>query len=205
MVISSDVIAASARVFVHPSAICECEQIGEGTRVWAFAHVMDGAIVGSHVQIGDHAFVEHGARIGNRVTIKNGAMIWDGVTLEDDVFVGPGVIFTNDRYPRSPRMPGRAQRYRERENWLTPTLVRRGASIGAGAVIVCGVTIGAFAVVGASALVTRDVPDYRLVVGHPAREAGWACSCGRPLPESLICAECGCAYRHAGQSIAPNR
>src|SRR3989304_6165302 len=98
-------------VFVHPSAICESAAVGDGTRVWAFAHIMDGAVVGRDCNIGDHAFVETGVRVGERVTIKNGVMLFDGVTVEDDTFIGPGVIFTNDRYSRSPRMPEAAGRY----------------------------------------------------------------------------------------------
>ncbi len=193
----------TAAVFVHPSALCEAQGVGEGTRVWAFAHVMDGARVGRDCNICDGAFIESGAGIGDRVTVKNGAMVWDGVTVEDDVFLGPGMLFTNDRYPRSGRMLEASKRYRDAANWLTPTTVRRGASIGAGAVIVCGVTIGRFAVVGAGALVTRDVPDYRLVVGRPATPAGWMCACGLPLDDNLTCAECRRGYRLESDTLIP--
>src|SRR5579883_2860068 len=132
--------------YVHPLALVEGE-VGEGTRVWAFAHVMRGAIVGRDGNIGDHAFIESGARLGDGVTVKNGVLIWDGVTIGDGVFVGPGVVFTNDRTPRSARMEGLAPA--EAQGWLTPTVVEAGASLGAGAVIVAGVRIGRLALVGA--------------------------------------------------------
>ena len=189
-------------VFIHPAAICESHEIGEGTRVWAFAHVMAGAIVGRHCNVCDHAFIEGGARLGDRVTVKNNAMIWEGVTVEDDVFIGPGVILTNDRYPRSPRMFEVAARYGRKENWLTPAHIRRGASIGAGAIIVCGITVGRFAGVGAGAVVTADVPDHRLVYGNPARPAGWLCTCGRPLDDSLTCTGCTCHYSLCGDTLS---
>ncbi len=189
-------------VFVHPASICESQEIGEGTRVWAFAHVMDGAIIGRNCNVCDHVFIEGGARLGDRVTVKNGVMIWEGVTVEDDVFIGPGVIFTNDRYPRSPRMPELGGRYRRKENWLTSTHIHRGASIGAGAIIVCGITVGRYAGIGAGAVVTRDVPDHQLVLGNPARPTGWLCTCGRPLDDNLTCTECGRHYNLRGDSLS---
>ena len=179
-----------ATVSVHPTAVCESESIGEGTCVWAFAHVMKGAVIGRDCNICDHAFVEGGARLGDGVTVKNQVMIWEGVTIEDYVFLGPGMIFTNDHYPRSPRMAAVAEHYRINKNWLLPTIVRRGATIGAGAIILCGVTIGQYAIIGAGAVVTRDVPAHRLVVGNPARIAGRACICGVPLDGELSCPGC---------------
>ncbi|MGB2984895.1 MAG: Gfo/Idh/MocA family oxidoreductase [Phycisphaerae bacterium] len=179
-----------SNVFVHPTAICESRDVGEGTRLWAFSHVLDGAAIGCDCNICDHAYVEGGARIGDGVTIKNHVMVWDGVTIEDSVFIGPGVVFTNDRYPRSRRMPEVSQCHQRREDWLTSTVVRRGASIGAGAVILPGVAIGRYAGVGAGAVVTRDVPDHRLVVGNPAREVGWMCACGTPLYDQTTCPRC---------------
>ncbi len=122
-------------VFVHPRGLCESDQIGDGTRIWAFAHVLAGAAVGRDCNIGDHAFIEGGAVVGDRVTIKNAVLIWDGVTIEDDVFVGPGVVFTNDLRPRS----GNAS------FTLTRTHVRRGASLGASVTVVCGTEIGSYA------------------------------------------------------------
>jgi acetyltransferase-like isoleucine patch superfamily enzyme len=186
-------------VYVHPSSICETAALGDGTRVWAFCHLMDGAVVGRHCNIGDHVFVESGVRIGDRVTIKNGAMLFKGVTLEDDVFIGPGVVFTNDRFPRSPRMAEAAERYASERSWLAATTVRRGAAIGARAVIVPGLTIAAYATVAAGSVVTRNVSEHRLVVGNPARDMGWVCLCGLRLPESLHCTSCGRRYRrHEG-------
>ncbi len=181
-------------VFVHPLAICESAAVGDGTRVWAFAHVMDGAVVGRDCNIGDHAFIETGVRVGDRVTIKNSAMLFAGLTVEADVFIGPGVIFTNDRYPRSPRMAEAATRYEKPENWLTPTYIRQGATIGAGAVLLPGVTIGTYATIGAGAVVIGDVADHRLLVGDPAREVGWVCECGLRLGDDGTCT--GCHRRH---------
>ena len=127
--------------FKHQTALVEAEDIGQGTRIWAFTHVMKGARVGKNCNVGDQTFIESGAVVGDSVTIKNCNMIWDGITLEDGVFIGPNVCFSNDLYPRSPRLPQAAWRY-EGKGWLSPTLVRVGASIGSGAVIVPGVTIG---------------------------------------------------------------
>lgn len=180
----------SSTVFIHSSAICESHAVGDGTRLWAFSHVLNGAVVGRDCNIGDHVYIEGGARIGDRVVIKNQVMIWDGVTIEDDVFLGPGMIFTNDRYPRSRRMADVSRRYGRREGWLSRTVVRHGASIGAGAVILPGLTIGRYASIGAGAVVTRDVSDHRLAVGNPARIADWVCVCGVPLRGREECREC---------------
>jgi UDP-2-acetamido-3-amino-2,3-dideoxy-glucuronate N-acetyltransferase len=180
--------------FVHERALCDSDEVGEGTRIWAFAHVMKGARVGKHCNIGEGVFVESGVVVGDRVTLKNQVMVFTGVTIEDDVFVGPGVIFTNDRNPRSPRMPSVGRRYERKENWLAFTLVRHGASLGAGVVVLPGVTIGAFALAGAGSVVTRDVAPHRLVAGNPARPHGWVCACATVLPDTLACP--GCATRY---------
>jgi acetyltransferase-like isoleucine patch superfamily enzyme len=182
--------------------LCESNSVGEGTRIWAFAHVMEGARIGRDCNIGDHAFIESGAIIGDRVTVKNGAMIWNGVVIEDDAFIGPGVLFTNDKHPRSPRSEVAAERYHESEGWLTPTRVHRGSAIGAGAVILCGVELGAYSTVGAGAVVTRDVPSQRLVLGNPARVAGWVCQCGAALSDSMVCATCERIYRLVGDQLS---
>lgn len=148
-------------VFVHETAIVEDGAlVGAGTRIWAFAHVMKGAIVGADCNLGDHTFIEGEVRVGDRVTIKNGVALWDGVTVEDDVFLGPNATFTNDRFPRS----------RHRPEMLGSTLVRRGASVGANATILAGVVIGEGALVGAGAVVTGDVAPHTVVAGVPARE-----------------------------------
>jgi acetyltransferase-like isoleucine patch superfamily enzyme len=188
--VASGVSTTTGGVYLHPTALCESSRVGGGTRVWAFAHVLDGAIIGRNCNIGDHAYVEGGVRMGDGVIVKNGVMLWDGVTLEDYVFVGPGAVFTNDRYPRSRHLPEAAERYNRREQWTIPTVVRRGASIGAGAVILCGVTIGSFATVAAGAVVTRDVVDHALVVGSPGRLAGWVCRCGVTLDGTQTCPNC---------------
>jgi acetyltransferase-like isoleucine patch superfamily enzyme len=178
-------MAAPAKVFIHDLALCESEQVGAGTRIWAFAHVMSGASIGTDCNVCDHAFIESGASIGNRVTVKNGVLVWDKVSVEDDVFLGPNVVFTNDFNPRAA--------FKKPSSAFRPTVVRRGASIGANATIVCGVEIGEQAFVGAGAVVTEDVPAYALVVGNPAEQAGWMCACGEKLGGGLVCS-CGRRY-----------
>jgi acetyltransferase-like isoleucine patch superfamily enzyme len=145
--------------FRHTHAIIETERIGPGTRVWAFAHILPGAVVGRDCNICDHVFIENDVVVGDRVTVKCGVQLWDGVTLEDDVFVGPNATFTNDRFPRSRQYPAAFAR----------TVVRAGASIGANATLLPGIEIGRGAMVGAGAVVTRDVPPGAVVVGNPAR------------------------------------
>jgi UDP-2-acetamido-3-amino-2,3-dideoxy-glucuronate N-acetyltransferase len=184
-------------VYIHPSAIVETKQIGSGTRVWAFSHVLEGAQIGNDCNIGDHCYVEGSARLGNGVTVKNGNAVWDGVTLEDGVFVAPSVTFTNDRRPRSPRNPHVQRRY-ENKLWLSRTLVCEGSTLGAGAIILPGLTIGAYAFVAAGALVTHDVPAHALVAGSPARSVAWVCRCGATLEfhdGEAACASCRSRYR----------
>jgi acetyltransferase-like isoleucine patch superfamily enzyme len=167
-------------------ALCETDDVGAGTRVWAFAHVLAGAVVGRDCNICDHTFIEGGARIGDRVTLKNGVSVWTGVVLDDDVFVGPNAVFTNDSVPRA------APYCTAREN-LSWTLVERGATIGANATVVCGVTIGEHAFVGAGAVVTRSVPAHALVVGVPGEPVGWMCRCGLRVEPDVTC-DCGRRY-----------
>jgi UDP-2-acetamido-3-amino-2,3-dideoxy-glucuronate N-acetyltransferase len=187
-----------ASFFQHSSALVESTVVGAGTRIWAFAHVLRGARIGAHCNIGDHCFVEGGARIGDNVTIKNGVALWDGVVVQDNVFVGPFAVFTNDLAPRSPRFPGATKRYAFR-GWLSRTVVEEGVSIGANATILCGLRIGRFAMIGAGAIVTRTVPAHALMVGVPARQAGWVCECGTCLPEdrrtTMSCPACRLRYR----------
>jgi UDP-2-acetamido-3-amino-2,3-dideoxy-glucuronate N-acetyltransferase len=173
-------------VFVHPQGLCESDRVGPRTRIWAFAHVLPGAEVGADCKIGDHAFVEGGAKLGNRVTVKNAVLVWDRVTVEDEVFLGPNMVFTNDLAPRVGFKKSRDQ--------LLPTLVRRGATIGANATVLSGTTIGQHAFVAAGAVVVRDVPAHALVAGNPARRIGWMCVCGQRLGTDLACA-CGRRYR----------
>lgn len=147
--------------FSHHTALVETDQIGEGTRIWAFTHLLSGAMVGSQCNICDHVFIENDVIIGDRVTIKCGVQLWDGLRVEDDVFIGPNATFTNDLFPRS-----------KTEFKLKQTIIKQGASIGANATILAGVCIGGNAMVGAGAVVTRDVVAGSIVVGNPAREIG---------------------------------
>ena len=149
--------------FVHERALCESLKIGKGTRVWAFAHVLPEARIGQDCNVCDNVFIENDVRVGDRVTIKCGVQLWDGVTLEDDVFIGPNVTFTNDIFPRSKKFPEKFAR----------TIVRCGASIGANATILPGITIEQGAMVGAGAVVTRSVPPNAIVVGNPAKIVGY--------------------------------
>jgi acetyltransferase-like isoleucine patch superfamily enzyme len=173
-------------VYVHPRGLCESDRVGPRTRIWAFAHVLPGAEVGADCNVGDHAFIEGGARLGDRVTVKNAVLVWDRVTVEDEVFLGPNMVFTNDLAPRVG--------FKKAPEQLVPTLVRRGATIGANATVVCGVTIGSHAFVAAGAVVVDDVADHALVAGNPARRIGWVCACGRRIGQTLACS-CGRSYR----------
>jgi acetyltransferase-like isoleucine patch superfamily enzyme len=149
----------SGPVFIHPLADCSSAQIGAGTKIWQFTVILPGAVIGRNCNINSHCFVENDVVIGDNVTVKAGVYLWDGMRIEDDVFVGPNVTFTNDRFPRSKRYP---------EKFLQ-TRIRRGASIGAGAIILPGLTVGADAMVGAGALVTKDVPDGAVTYGQAAQ------------------------------------
>lgn len=184
--------ATDVGFFVHALGVCESDDVGRGTRIWAFAHVLAGAVVGADCNIGDGAYIETGAVIGDRVTVKNQVMIFDGVTVEDDVFLGPGVTFTNDLTPRAT--------IKRHGLELLPTVVKKGATLGARVTVVCGVTVGVAAFAGAGAVITRDVPDRAFVVGNPARQIGWACDCGARLNASLSCA-CGRSYEQEGDGL----
>lgn len=156
---------------VHPTALCQTEDVGPGTTIWAFTHILPGAKIGREVNLCDHVFVEGKVQIGHRTTVKCFVALWDGVILGEDVFVGPGVVFANDKYPRSKKhLLAHAE-----------TIVGKGASIGAGAVILPGVAIGAYAMVAAGAVVTKDVQPFESVRGNPARHAAFVCKCGFPL------------------------
>lgn len=172
----------SDHFFRHPLALVESDEIGAGTRVWAWAHVMAGARIGADCNIGEHCFVESGAVLGDRVTVKNGVAIWDGVVAEDDVFLGPNAVLTNDPRPRS----------RNPDFKPSPTRLARGCSVGANATVLCDLTVGRHALVAAGAVVTRDVPDHALVVGAPARVRGHVCVCGAGLGFDDDSTVCGC-------------
>jgi UDP-2-acetamido-3-amino-2,3-dideoxy-glucuronate N-acetyltransferase len=180
--------------FKHPAALVESSDIGNGTRIWALAHVMEGARIGSGCNICDHVFVESNVVIGNRVTVKNGVALWGGIVLDDCVFVGPFATFTNDKNPR-------AAIRKSRDEYLA-TRVRMGLRLAPTLLLVCGITVGCYAFVGAGALVIKDVADYAIVVGNPARAAGYMCECGRKLPTSLTCG-CGKVYERCGRAILP--
>lgn len=174
-------IDPSARV--HATADVEDDvHIGPGTAVWHRAQVRQGASLGAECVIGRDAFIDESVTIGDRVKIQNGALVYHGVTVEDGVFIGPGAILTNDRFPRAITTTGDLARA---DDWeVSPITLRGGCSIGAGAVVVAGLEIGAFATVGAGAVVTRTVPAYALVAGNPARRLGWVCACGRRLVDA---------------------
>ena len=175
------------KALVHPDA-----KIGEGTRIWANTNIQAGAIIGAGCNICDGSFVERGAVVGNHVTVKHYVSIFDGVTIEDEVFIGSNIAFINDRYPRSHR----------KDAWtLEKTLVKKGATIGTNAVIICGLTIGRYAFVAAGSVVTKDVPDHAVVLGNPARIKGYACCCGRPLNAKYFCAKCRRQYRKVRNSF----
>ena len=179
---------------IHESALVETDSIGVGTVIWAFAHILRGAVVGADCMIGDHVFIEGGAVLGDRVTVKNNALIWHGVAISDDVFVGPNVVFTNDLTPR-------AGMRTSPEDWLS-TSVGDGASIGANSTILCGIELGEYCLVGAGSVVTRNVPRHALVVGNPASQVGWACRCGATLDSALTCPVCGRRYVSGPDGLA---
>lgn len=183
--------AALTDVFVHPSAcVDEPSDIGPGTKIWHFSHVSAGATLGRGCTLGQNVYIAPRVLIGDNVKIQNNVSIYEGVELEDDVFCGPSAVFTNVAIPRS-HVP------RNRPEDYVRTVVRRGATIGANATIVCGHTIGPYALVGAGAVVTTDLPAYALAYGNPARVHGYACSCGRRLSfagDAAVCPACRFAY-----------
>ncbi len=171
--------------FAHETAVIDIDcTIGEGTKIWHFSHIMSGCFIGDHCSIGQNVVISPEVRIGNRVKIQNNVSVYTGVICEDDVFLGPSAVFTNVINPRSAII---------RKNEYMPTMVHKGATIGANATIVCGISIGRFAFVGAGAVVTKNIPDYALVIGNPARQAGWMSEYGHKLkfnPEGMaVCPE----------------
>jgi acetyltransferase-like isoleucine patch superfamily enzyme len=179
--------------FKHPNAVVEDgADIGEGTRLWLNTHVQKGAVIGRECNICNNSFVENGVQIGNHVTIKHNVSVFNGVVIEDDVFIGSNIAFINDRYPRS---------HRQDEWVLEQTRVQKGATLGTNAVILCGVTIGAYAFVGAGSVVTRSVHPHEMVRGNPAKPVGMACHCGRKLDQNLQCV-CGNTYVKNDEGLA---
>jgi UDP-2-acetamido-3-amino-2,3-dideoxy-glucuronate N-acetyltransferase len=186
--------------FVHESSyVDEGVVIGRDTKIWHFCHVMPNSIIGEKCNIGQNVLVSSDVIIGNNVKIQNNVSLYTGVVVEDDVFLGPSMVFTNVINPRS---------HVSRKDEYKQTFVRKGASIGANATIVCGTTLGKYCFVGAGAVVTRDVPDYALVYGSPARVRGWMCQCGEQLEfdnDRAVCRSCGDAYRKLDQVVSPER
>lgn len=173
--------------FLHETAIVDTgSQIGEGTRIWHWCHIMKDVKIGRNCNIGENAFLETGVEIGNNVKIKNNVALYTGIVCEDDVFLGPNCVFTNVANPRS---------FIERKNEFKRTVIHRGATIGANATILCGHNVGMYAFVGAGSVVTKDVPDYTMVVGNPARFYAHVCKCGCKLNKNLSCPSCGSKYQ----------
>lgn len=172
-------------VFIHSTAeVAAGAIVGQDTKVWNQAQLREGCIVGNNCNIGKNCYIDFDVKIGNRVKIQNNVSIFHGAQIEDEVFIGPSVTFTNDFYPRACS-----------DSWeVYPTTVKKGASIGANATIVCGNTIGEYAMVGAGSVVTQEVPPYALVAGNPARQIGWVCKCGNKLDAAGYCAKCGHSY-----------
>ena len=180
------------KYFSHKTALIGSKaKIGEKTKIWAFVNIQDGAVIGKSCKIGDCCFIEKGVVIGDHVTLKNGICVFDGIRIEDDVFCGVNTVFTNDRYPRSHRSTP----------WvLEKTLIKKGATIGSNATILCGIVVGEYAVVGAGSVVTKNILPYQIVVGNPARFAGFACRCGKKLSSTLKCS-CGRSYLRSRQGL----
>jgi UDP-2-acetamido-3-amino-2,3-dideoxy-glucuronate N-acetyltransferase len=177
--------------FAHPTAIVDPgAQVGDGTRIWHFCHISPGARLGRDCVLGQNVYVGN-VSVGNRVKIQNNVSLYDGVELEDGVFCGPSCVFTNVINPRAEI---------ERKQEFRPTRVRRGVTIGANATVLCGITLGEYAFVGAGAVVTRDVVPYAMVIGTPARRAGWMCACGVKLNDGLACGACGKRYEKKGDA-----
>ena len=178
--------------YVHPSSVVdEGVTIGEGTRIWHFCHIQKGALIGRHCSLGQNVNVSNNVHIGDGCKLQNNVSVYEGVELEDYVFCGPSCVFTNDLTPRA-KYPKGAAGYKK-------TLIREGASIGANATIVCGHTVGRWALIGAGAVVASNVPDHALMLGVPAKQAGWVCACGQKLcPDGMaqfLCPDCGRSYR----------
>ena len=180
--------------FVHESSyIDENVTIGEGTKIWHFCHIQKGAVIGNNCSFGQNVNVSNNVKIGSGVKVQNNVSIYEGVELEDYVFCGPSMVFTNDLTPRA-KYPKGSAGYKK-------TLLKKGATVGANATVVCGHTLGKWSMVAAGAVVTKNVPDYALVAGVPAVQIGWVCECGSRLGDDLVCSACGRKYREAEGTI----
>ena len=186
------------KYFIHPTSVVDPGAvIGEGTRIWHFCHVSGSSVIGEKCVLGQNVFVADGVTLGNNVKVQNNVSVYDGVILEDDVFCGPSMVFTNVFNPRS---------FISRMSEVRKTLVKRGATLGANATIVCGCAIGQYAFVGAGSVVTNDLPDYSLAYGNPAKAKGWVCQCAEPITfrsGRAVCTACGKKYRKTRSGVAP--
>jgi UDP-2-acetamido-3-amino-2,3-dideoxy-glucuronate N-acetyltransferase len=189
----------STPYFAHESSYVDAPcQIGDGTRIWHFCHILKDTTIGENCNIGQNCVIGPGVAIGNGVKIQNNVSVYPGVSLEDEVFCGPSMVFTNVNTPRSAIVRN------DSSHW-GKTLVKRGATIGANATIVCGHTVGRYAFIGAGTVVTKDVPDHAIVLGNPGRIRGWACVCGVRLKgdeTSLSCPDCGRSYDKSGDTVS---
>ena len=184
--------------FVHPTSVVDDgAEIGEGTKIWYFSHIQSGARIGRNCSFGQNVNVSNNVKVGDGCKVQNNVSLYEGVELGDYVFCGPSCVFTNDLTPRAKYPKGRAG--------YQKTIVEEGASIGANATIVCGHRIGKWALIGAGAVVTTDVPAHALMLGVPARRRGWACECGELLPEELACAKCGRKYTKTDNGLEEDR
>ncbi len=180
--------------FVHPTSVVDDDvEIGAGTRIWHFSHIQSGARIGKNCSLGQNVNVSNHVKVGDGCKLQNNVSLYEGVELEDYVFCGPSCVFTNDLTPRA-KYPKGSAGYKK-------TLIKRGASIGANATVVCGHTVGEWALIGAGAVVTSDVPAHALMLGVPARRKGWACECGELLPTGLVCKACGRRYRETDNGL----
>ncbi|MED4599482.1 acyltransferase [Paenibacillus validus] len=177
--------------YKHPNALVETDNIGRDTRIWAFSHILQGAVIGENCNINDQTFIENDVIIGNNVTVKSGVYIWDGVRIEDNVFIGPNVTFTNDLKPRSKQYPKKFEQ----------TIIEEWASIGANATIIAGNRIGKYSMIGAGSVVTKDIPNNTLWYGNPAKMRGYVCNCGEKLTNELKCNKCKKNYEYVGKEI----
>jgi len=188
-------INKSLDFFVHPSSVIdEGVSVGDGTKIWHFSHVLSGSRIGEQCNIGQNVVIGPNVTIGNGCKIQNNVSVYRGVTLEDGVFCGPSMVFTNVYNPRAEI---------RKMDQVRPTLIKRGSTIGANATVICGVTLGLYSFIGAGAVITRNVADYALAVGNPAKRIGWMCECGERLPDDLECLSCGKRFEKKGEGIVP--